>query len=79
MHTINRNIKIKPKIKEIVETQDHILKAIKHLNERLEALVNRRSNYNPEDVRNILQSQEMIDAIVVKNSDDILILRKIKK
>ena len=56
-----------------------MLKAIKYLDERIEQNIEKERNDNAKDVENILESQEMIDRIIIKNSDDILLIKKTKR
>ena len=51
-----------------------MLEAIKHLNERLIEIENKEY-----DVKNIVESQSLIDEIIMKNSDDILFIKKTKE
>ena len=67
---------MKNDIAELMMNQKHILEAIKYLNERIEY---KAKNENTNEVNDILESQAMIDKIIVKNSDDILIIRKTKE
>ena len=55
-------------IAELMMNQKHILEAIKYLNERIEY---KAKNENTNEVNVILESQAMIDQIIVKNADDI--------
>ena len=56
----------KDQTKEILETQNYILDAVKNLNERLAAI--------DENL-----GQNIIDQIIVKNSDDISLMKKVKQ
>ena len=67
---------IKAQNKELAENQEHILVAIKNLNERLEANEGKTDDGNHENLKDILNSQTLIDEIVVKNSDDILRIKR---
>ena len=71
-----KNIKVQTK--ELAENQEHILIAIKNLNERLEAIEGKTDDDNLENLKDILNSQTMIDEIIVKNSDDILRMKRTK-
>ena len=53
---------------ELMMNQKHILEAIKYLNECIEY---KAKNENTNEVNDILESQAMIDQIIVKNADDI--------
>ena len=46
------------------------------MNERLEAIERKFDN---ENVENIIESQTMIDELIVKNSDDINLIKKAKE
>ena len=67
------------KVNELMENQTHVLEAIKYLNERIEDIIDKKKKDNCNDVKDILDSQAMIDNIIVKNSDDILIIKKTKE
>ena len=58
--------------------QNHILEAVKYLHERLEDITEKKTS-DKVDVKNIVESQEMVDAIIVKNSDDIKAIVKTKQ
>jgi chromosome segregation ATPase len=68
---------LKVKVEELIVNQDHMLNAIKYLSERLEE-VTEKMNYEKSDMKEVLDSQAMIDGIVVKASDDILTIKKTK-
>ena len=70
---------IKKQVKELMENQNHILVAIKFLDERFKEFTDKVKDKEPEDVNEILERQAMIDAIIVKNSDDIYVMKKIKE
>ena len=56
-----------------------MLEAIKYLSERIEDVTDKANN-EKTNVRDILDSQAMIDAIIVKKtSDDIVLIKKIKE
>jgi hypothetical protein len=67
---------MKKKVNEVMENQTHILEAIKYLNERIEDIIDKKKKDKCNEVKKILDSQEMIDNIIVKNSDDIMIIKK---
>ena len=69
---------MKKDISELMRNQEHMLVAIKYLNERVEDMVEKAMKDNTKDVEDILESQEMIDKLIVKNSDDILLIKKAK-
>ena len=65
---------LKDQVSELQENEKHMLEAIKHLNERLIEIENKEY-----DVKNIVESQSLIDEIIAKNSDDILFIKKTKE
>ena len=67
---------MKGQIKEVLENQDHILEAIKILNERVGVIEDKSVDEKLENPDNILRSQAMIDGIIVKNSDEIVLIKK---
>ena len=69
---------IKEQVNELAENQKHILVAIKYLKERMEHMLKKFDDEKTDDVNEILESQEMIDALVVKNSDDIILIKKLR-
>ena len=72
MKTLNEQVK------KLTDIQKHILEAIKYLNERLESNLEKVNDDQIKDVNNIIESQAMMDQLVVKNSDDIIAIRKRK-
>ena len=70
---------LKEQVKELTENQKHILEAIKNLNERMESDFVKVDDEKIKDVNNLIESQGMIDQIVVKNSDDIMVIKKRKE
>ena len=56
---------------ELNENQNHILEAVQFLSERLEHFEEKFNNEQINDLKDIIDSQQTMDAIVVKNSDDI--------
>ena len=68
----------KVQIKEELENQEHILEAIKNLNERLEVIEKKTNDDKLDDIKHIIESQTMMDEIIVKNSDDIISMKKMK-
>ena len=69
----------KDQIEELFKNQTYILDAVKNLNERLEAIEEKIDTGKIDDIKDILDSQVMIDAIIVKNSDDITVMKKVKE
>ena len=63
---------------ELMRNQNHILEAIKYLNGKVEEMIDKTKDDKSSEVGNILESQAMLDEIIVKNSDDILIIKKPK-
>ena len=58
--------------------QHHMLEAIKYLSEKI-AEPTEKANSENSYLRDIVDSQAMIDAIIVKNSDDIQLLKKTRE
>ena len=52
------------------------MEAISYLKEQIEDNCHKEKNDNIKQVENILESQAMIDELIVKNSDDILIKKR---
>ena len=69
---------LKDQVKELTINQNHILEKIKYLNESLEAIIAKNDNEQIKDVKNIVESQAMIDELIVKNADDIISIKKLK-
>ena len=69
---------LKNQVNELMENQKHMLEAIKYLDERVVDIIMKANKDKVHEVQDILKSQTMIDEIIVKNSDDILILKKAK-
>ena len=69
---------LKDQVEELTNNQNHILEAIKYLNERLEAIIEKNDDEQMKDVKNIVESQAMIDELIVKNADDIISINKLK-
>ena len=72
MKTLNEQVK------ELTGNQKHILEVIKYLNERLESNLEKVNEEQIKDVKNVIESQAMIDQLVVKNSDDMIAIRREK-
>ena len=49
---------------------NHILEAVKYLHERFEDITEKKIS-DKNDMKNIIESQEMVDAIILKNADNI--------
>ena len=69
---------LEDQVDELMRNQNHILEAIKYLNEKVEEMIDKTKDDKSSEVENILESQAMLDEIIVKNSDDILIIKKTK-
>ena len=67
------------KVEELFQNQKYILEAVANLNERLAKIEEKIDNQNVDEVKEILNSQAIIDKIIVKNSDDILQIQKVKE
>ena len=63
---------LKEQVNDLNENQNHILEAVKNLNQRLEYLEENCKVDKINDLQDIIEGQENIDEIVVKNSDDII-------
>ena len=77
-HFSNTKMEALKEVNEIMVNQNRILEAVKYLHERLEEVTENR-NSDKSDVKNIIESQAMVDGIIVKNSDDIKVLLKTKQ
>lgn len=70
-------------LEEQVETlknnQEHVIEAFKNLNDRFGAIEGIIDVGQLKDAKNIVESQAMIDELIVKNADDIKILQEWKK
>ena len=65
-------------IEELLTNQDIILEAVKNLNERVEVIENKVDDDKLNDLKDIIESQAVIDEVVVKTSDDIALMQKVK-
>ena len=70
---------LKEQVKELNDNQTHILEAVKYLNEKLEHLEERIKDDKSDEIKDIIDVQGVIDRIIVKNSDDIDIIKKKKE
>ena len=61
---------IKDQVLELKENQKHMLEAIRYLTEKVKDMENKEHN--------IVKSQAFIDEIIVKNSDDIIAMKRLK-
>ena len=69
---------LEDQVDELMRNQNHILEAIKYLNGKVEEMIDKTEDDKSSEVGNILESQAILDEIIVKNSDDILIIKKPK-
>ena len=70
---------IEKKINELMENQTHMLEAIIYLDERLKQVEDETVDNQKSEVKDIFESQAMLDEIIVNNSDDILVMKKSKQ
>ena len=70
---------MKNDISELMTNQKHMLEAIKYLHEQIEDIFKKAKNDKTDEVDNIIESQAMIDKLIVKNCDDILLIKKTKE
>ena len=66
-------------IDELLRNQNIILEAIQNLNERVKAIEDRVDDDKINDLKSIIESQVIIDEIIVKSSDDIALMKKVKE
>ena len=66
---------IKSNVNELMRNQTNILEAIKFLINRVDDIIEKKKNF--DEVENIVDSQTMIDELIVKNTDDIYRIKKI--
>ena len=76
---LNKMDIIKEKIDEIMENQTHILEAIRYLDERWKNVEDKKGDNQRGEIKEILDSQAMLDQIVVKTSDNFLLMKKTKE
>ena len=70
---------IKKQVNELMENQTHILAAIKYLDERIQEGIDKTKDKTIDNVKDIHEGQAKIEAIIVKNTDDIAVIKKIKE
>ena len=70
---------LKEQVVELNKNQNHVLEAIKDLNERLEHLEDIFKDDKLNNLQEIIESQEIIDGIIVKNADDMIPMKKKKE
>ena len=73
-----KNKSRKDQIEEVLENQNHILNAVKNLNERVLAIEQKIVDGKIEEIKDIIDSQTIIDELLVKNSNDIESMKKVK-
>ena len=56
-----------------------MLEAIKYLDEKFKRVLDKETNDEKDEVKEILQGQGIIDAIVVKNNESICLMKKSNK
>ena len=69
---------LEDQVDELMRNQNQIVEAIKYLNGKVEEMIDKTEDDKSSEVGNILESQAILDEIIVKNSDDILIIKKPK-
>ena len=75
----NKNSKNNGKIEELFQNQTYILEAETNLNKRLTSMEEKIDDQKMLEVKEILESQAIIDEIVVQNTDDIVLMKKMKQ
>ena len=70
---------IKKQVNELMENQTHNLAAIKYLEKRIQAGIDKTQDKEIDDVKDMRESQARIGAIIVRNTDDISVIKKIKE
>ena len=63
-------------ISELMTNQKHMQEAIKHMDEQIE---DKAKNDKKNEVDNIIESQAIIDQLIVKNCVHILLIKKTKE
>ena len=61
-----------------MNNQNHILTAIKYLDEKVKDVIDKAEDTESDEIKNIIESKAMLDGIIVKHSDDILVMKKTK-
>ena len=62
-----------------MENQTHILEAIRYLDERWKNVEDKKGDNQRGEIKEILDIQAMLDQIVVKTSDNFLLMKKTKE
>ena len=70
---------LKQQVIELEENQKNILEAIKYLDGQVKSNIEKNDVGKINDFNNILESQSMIDQLIVKNSDDIVLIKKTRR
>ena len=65
-------------IERVISNQKYLLNTVKNLDERLLEVEKRLDDDKVKEIRNIIEGQALIDEIIVKNSDDIKLMLKVK-
>ena len=68
---------IQNQVKELMVNQHHILEAIKYLKEKVEE--DNHGNDRLKEMQDMIESQALIEEVIVKNSDDIQIIKRSKE
>ena len=66
-------------VKKMMENQTHVLEAIKNLNDRIEVVEHVLHSDQMKDAKEMIENQELIDEIIVRNSDNIKSIQKWKE
>ena len=69
---------INEQIKQLMENQTHILNAIQYFDDRMTKVDEKALDKHRSDLKDIIESQTMLDEMIVKSSDDILVIKKTK-
>ena len=65
-------------VQNFKNNQEHVIEAVKDLNDRFGAIESVIDLEKLKELKDILKSQEMLDELLVKNSDDIKLLQNWK-
>ena len=69
---------IEEQVQNLKNNQEHVIEAVKNLNSRFGAIESVLDREKQNTFKDILNSQEMLDELLVKNSDDIKLLKNWK-
>ena len=61
-----------------MENQTHILNAIQYFDDRMTKVDEKALDKHRSDLKDIIESQTMLDEMIVKSSEDILVIKKTK-